>query len=194
MRAIATGAEITSRLFRRALLHAFVMMIALLSVSLTAGHAAESGTPVAPAINGPYMRVYVPSKEVFPGPDSEHFRAGQSYADWVPNDHAILKGPDGRWHALGITHPEPPDFNPPHYGKGVHDAEWLLFHAVSPVGALREYLATGAWRDTKKVLVPAARPGEIKECHAPFYPAKRRALSHDLRAHPDSNGHLCRLV
>jgi len=122
----------------------------------------------SPKIAGPYVRVYIPGEDVFPGPDSPNFKAGQSYSEWVPNDHAILKGPEGRWHALGITHPKPPDYQPPRYGKGIHEAEWLLFHAVAPVGTLKQHLKTGAWRDQAKVLAPSARPGEIKECHAPF--------------------------
>jgi acetyl esterase/lipase len=124
--------------------------------------------PAPPRISGPYVHVYAPGADVFPGPDSENFRTGRSYAEWIPNDHAILKGTDGRWHALGITHPKPRDYDPPRYGKDVHEAEWLLFHAVSPKGKLKEHLQEGAWRDAKKVLAPAARPGEIKECHAPF--------------------------
>jgi beta-fructofuranosidase len=116
----------------------------------------------APRIGGPYVHVYAPGPDIFPGPDSEHFEAGRSYAEWVPNDHAILKGADGRWHALGITHPKPPAD-----AQGVHEAEWLLFHAVSPEGRLKEQLREGAWRDAPKVLAPADRPGEVRECYAP---------------------------
>jgi beta-fructofuranosidase len=122
----------------------------------------------SPKIAGNYVRVYMPGEDVFPGPDSPSFKAGQSYAEWVPNDHAILRGPDDRWHALGITHPKPPDYQPPRYGKNVHEAEWLLFHAVAPKGTLKHGLKTGAWRDQAKVLAPVARPDEIKACHAPF--------------------------
>lgn len=28
---------------------------------------------------------------------------------WYLNDHTFVEGPDGRWHAFGITHPEPAD-------------------------------------------------------------------------------------
>ena len=144
------------------------LITALLLAPLAALHTAEIRTAVAPAINVPYVRVYVPGEDIFPGPDSAHFRAGQSYKDWVPNDHAIIKGPDRRWHALGITHPKPPNYNPPQYGKGVHEAEWLLFHAVSPEGNFKKHLKNNSWRDSRKVLAPRDRPGEIKECHAPF--------------------------
>ena len=148
--------------------HTLTLLTALLLASLASLGAAEPRTCAAPKINGPYVRVYVPGEDIFPGPDSEHFRAGQPYKEWVPNDHAILKGSDRCWHALGITHPKPPNYDPPRYGKGVHEAEWLLFHAVSPEGKLTEHLQEGSWRDEKKVLAPAARPGEIRECHAPF--------------------------
>lgn len=148
--------------------HNLPILTALLLVLLPA-QAADLPKTAAPKISGPYVRVYVPGEDVFPGPDSPHFRAGQSYAEWVPNDHAILKGPDGRWHALGITHPKPPNFDPPRYdAKSIHEAEWLLFHAVAPEGRFKEHLKDGAWRDAKKVLSPAERPGEIMACHAPF--------------------------
>jgi beta-fructofuranosidase len=126
-------------------------------------HGTVMGATAVPRINGPYVRVYIPGEDVFPGPDSENFKTGQSYKEWVPNDHAILKGPDGCWHALGITHPKP-------FGnsKNVHEAEWLLFHAIAPKGKLKAQMKEGTWRDAKKVLAPAARPGEIKECYAPF--------------------------
>jgi hypothetical protein len=41
---------------------------------------------------------------------------------------------------LGITHPKPRDYDPPRYGKDMHEAEWLLFHAVSLKGRLKEHL------------------------------------------------------
>jgi len=132
-------------------------------------HSEDGRRYATPRINGPYVRVYIPGEDIFPGPDSEHFQASRSYKEWVPNDFAILKGPDDRWHAIGITHPKPPGFDPPAYNpRTVHEAEWLLFHAVSPRGNLKEHLKEGAWRDAKKVLPPGHRPGEIRECHAPF--------------------------
>ncbi|PYI56609.1 hypothetical protein DLM86_06480 [Paenibacillus flagellatus] len=99
---------------------------------------------------------------MFPGPDSESFRAGRYYDRWVPNDHMILKGKDGRWHAFGITHPEPPA------DAYIHEGEWMSFHAVSPPGTLREHLRHGAWQDCPKLLPPSERPSEEKEFYAPF--------------------------
>jgi len=115
-----------------------------------------------PRLVDPFVTVYRPQPDVFPGPDSESFVAGQRYEDWVPNDHTIVKGPDGRWHAFGITHPAPPA------GAGVHEAEWMAFHAAAGPGALGENLRDGAWEDLPKVLAPASRPDERKELYAPF--------------------------
>jgi len=116
----------------------------------------------SPYLKGGYTRVYCPGPDVFPGPDSPSFRVGESCRDWVPNDHTVLKGRDGRWHAFGITHPQPPP------GANVHEAEWLSFHAASPVGNLKDHLREGAWEDLPKILPPEERPGEIRENHAPF--------------------------
>ncbi len=113
-------------------------------------------------IPGPYVHVYQPQPDVFPGPDSESFRAGERYSDWVPNDHCVVKGPDGRWHAFGITHPAPPA------GAAIHEGEWLSFHAAAPPGPLAANLQEGTWEDLPKVLPPGDRPGEKLQNHAPF--------------------------
>lgn len=115
----------------------------------------------APRVGGEYVPVYRPAGDHFPGPDSPSFRSGQWYDDWVPNDHCVLKGPDGRWHAFGITHPAVE-------GCAIHEGEWLSFHAVAPPGRLREVLRDGAWKDAPKVLPPSERPGERLENHVPF--------------------------
>ena len=147
----------------------FGLLAALAAPALPAApeSASVSGAAV-PKIAGPYVHVYAPGAGVFPGPDSEHFKTGQSYAEWVPNDHAILKGADGRWHALGITHPKPPDDQAFQTGNGVHEAEWLLFHAIAPPGRLKVHLQQGDWLDAGKVLAPGDRPGEVKPIYAPF--------------------------
>ena len=111
---------------------------------------------------GPYVTVYRPKPDVFPGPDTVSFRAGGIYERWVPNDHAIIKGRDGRWHAIGITHPKPPP-----EGR-IHEGEFLSFHAASPVGTLRDVASDDGWFDLPKVLPPADRPGEKNENHAPY--------------------------
>lgn len=122
-----------------------------------------------PRISGEYTNVYTPKPDVFPGPDSLCFKAGELYNEWIPNDFTVIKGPDNRWHALGITHPAPPDYKPPfEYNLAtIHDGEWLLFHAVSEEGTLKENLRDHSWKDCAKVLYPAQRPGEIYEIYAP---------------------------
>jgi beta-fructofuranosidase len=127
--------------------------------------------PATPRIAGPYVNIYRPGGDIFPGPDSEHFRAGQWYGDWVPNDHTFALGPDSRWHVFGITHPAPPS------EAYVHEAEWLAFHAIAPPGPLADSLRDGAWDDQPKVLPPGDRPGELPEFYAPFI-AERAGVYH----------------
>ena len=113
-----------------------------------------------PRIEGPYIHIYKPVGDVFPGPDVAGLRAGQYYPEWVPNDHGFVKGSDGCWHAFGITHPRTTL-------DQVHAGENLSFHAVAPEGNLENTLHEGAWKDRPKVLPPAQRPGEISANHAP---------------------------
>ncbi len=114
-----------------------------------------------PRIAGKYVTVYRPAPDRFAGPDTHELKAGQLYRDWVPNDHAIIKGSDQRWHAIGITHPLT---TPTH----VHDGEYQSFHAVAPAGPLRDVMRDGVWSDHPKILPPTQRPGEILENHAPY--------------------------
>lgn len=158
---------------RMTLLNRFIRCPALIKVAVAACALAVHVFPLAPAaaapallvprVVGEWVHVYQPAGDVFPGPDSPRFKAGRHYAAWQVNDHTILKGPDGRWHAIGITHPAVAAGEP-----NPHEAEWLAFHAVSPVGALKRTLAPGAWRDQPKLLPPAERPGEGREHHSPF--------------------------
>ncbi len=113
-----------------------------------------------PRLAGPWVNVYQPQPAVYPGPDAPTFRAGQCYERWVPNDFTMIAGPDGRWHALGITHPDG--------GANVHEAEWLAFHAAAPVGPFAAHLREGAWEQLPHVLPPGERPGERPELWAPF--------------------------
>jgi beta-fructofuranosidase len=113
-----------------------------------------------PEIAGEYVTVYRPDGDRFPGPSTPELTAGEFYAEWVPNDHAIIKGPDNCWHAFGITHPLTSTEN-------VHEGEFQSFHAIAPPGPLSEVMREGVWRDRPKVLPPSQRPGEILENHAP---------------------------
>jgi beta-fructofuranosidase len=115
---------------------------------------------LTPTLAGPWINVYQPQPAVYPGPDSPSFRAGQRYERWVPNDFTVIKGPDGRWHALGITHPEG--------GVAVHEAEWLAFNAAAPEGPLAAQLVVGVWEQLPHVLPPAERPDERYELYAPY--------------------------
>ena len=119
--------------------------------------------PPVPIIVGDWVHVYRPAADIFPGPDSPRFNTGERYPDWQVNDHAIIKGPDGRWHAFGITHPAVAKGEP-----NPHEAEWFLFHAAAPVGPLKQHWVAGRWLDQPKILSPAERRKEIREIHSPF--------------------------
>jgi len=139
-----------------------------------------------PRIDGPYVHVYKPAGDIFPGPDVANLKSGQYYDEWVPNDHCFVRSDEGRWHAFGITHPRTPL-------DQVHAGENLSFHALAPKGSLADGLREGSWKDLPKVLPPSERPGEIEANHAPYIVRKnglyhmiygpaplRYAISHDL--------------
>lgn len=123
--------------------------------------AADAGRAQVPVIAGAYTQIYAPRGDVFPGPDTQDLKAGTYYASWQPNDHCFVKGPDGRWHAFGITHPESQP------GQRRHQGEYVLFHGVSPHDTFEGSLTPQSWSDTPKVLTPSQRPGESPNCHAP---------------------------
>lgn len=108
-----------------------------------------------PEIVSDFIPIYIPQGDVFPGPDSKTLKAGQWYANWVPNDHSIICGPDGFWHGFGCTDP-------------ANEAYWLSFHISSPARTLRESLKPASWKEHPKILTPAERPGERREVYAPF--------------------------
>ena len=125
-----------------------------------------------PYIAGDYVNVYAPEPDVFQGPDSCHFGAGQRYERWVPNDFTVLW--DGAyWHLIGITHPCPDWFadsesRPPEGGADVHEAEWQLFHAISQGRTLRDSLIPGGFVQVEQVLPASQRPGERPDIWAPI--------------------------
>ncbi len=110
-----------------------------------------------PVIRRFFEPIYLPGPARFAGPDGPTLRAGEIYADWTPNDHTLVKGPDSRWHMFGITGPESPI---------LHEAEWQGFHAVSPGATLADSFSP--WQEQPQVLTPAERPGERREFWAPF--------------------------
>jgi arabinan endo-1,5-alpha-L-arabinosidase len=71
-----------------------------------------------PYVDGSFARVFRP--------------AGTRYL----NDHTLARGPDGRWHLYGITHPS----------TGMPQAERSLLHATAPALA-------GPWREEPDVLM-----------------------------------------
>lgn len=110
-----------------------------------------------------YTWVYQPKGDYFYGPDTTLFKTGQWYNEWVPNDHAVIKGNDGKWHIIGITHP----YVPPHE-KEIHQGEFASFHAVSKAGLFKETLKINHYDDQAKILPPSKRPGEPANNHAPY--------------------------
>ena len=131
----------------------------------------EAGEPRVPAktVSVPrqahrFTWVYRPAGDAFYGPDTKHLQEGQWYDQWVPNDHAFVKGPQGRWHIIGITHPRV-ESDP--LSEGIHEGEFASFHAVSSATDFRDTLETHHYADLPKVLPPRERPGEPLENHAP---------------------------
>jgi beta-fructofuranosidase len=117
-----------------------------------------------PVQNNTFVNVYQPKGDYFFGPDSKYLKEGKWYDKWVVNDHAILKGGDGRWHIIGITHPE--ILTKP-LNKGIHHGEWASFHALSYTTDFKSTLEENHYDDLSKILTPKDRPGEILPNHAP---------------------------
>ena len=66
--------------------------------------------PLVPVIASDLVPIYIPGAGAFPGPDSPHLKAGAWYEQWIANDHTVVRGPDGRWHAFGIIGAETESF------------------------------------------------------------------------------------
>jgi len=103
--------------------------------------------PAKPEIVGDYVLIYKPQPDVYTGKDTKHYKAGQTYTNWQPNDHTFIKGPDNRWHCFGITRPNDVA------GDGVHEGEGLCFHAVAPPGELQHALHPKSWMDRPKLSI-----------------------------------------
>jgi len=141
---------------------AVAMWAVSMGVVATCGGAEQTRSKASvPVIAGDYIHIYAPQGDVFSGPDTQDLKAGNFYASWQPNDHCFVKGPDGRWHAFGITHPESQP------GQRRHQGEYVLFHAESPADTFEGSLSPQSWADKPKVLAPAQRPGENINGHAP---------------------------
>lgn len=123
---------------------------------------------LVPVIDGPYRLIYNPSGDVYGGIETEHFKNGEYYENWIVNDFCFLQAHNGIWHSFGITHPSPPGFADAFDFdlSNVHEAENQLFHAVFS-GSLRELYENGKMVDQEKLLYPQERPGQRPECWAP---------------------------
>jgi len=66
----------------------------------------SSTRPAIPQIVGDYVLIYKPQPDIYTGKDTKHYKAGQTYTNWQPNDHTFLKGPDNCWHCFGIARPK----------------------------------------------------------------------------------------
>lgn len=116
----------------------------------------------------PYRLIYKPAPSVYLGPDTDSFKTGECYSDWIANDFTLIKDHSGCWHSFGITHPRPPCFiDEFHCDGNGHEAEFQLFHATWP-GTLADLLQHGQMQEQEKILYPQQRPAEEpKECWAP---------------------------
>lgn len=112
-----------------------------------------------PTVVSGFVAIYVPGEDSFPGPDSENVKSGELCKRWIANDHTLVKGGDGRWHAFGIVGPE---------SRMLHEGTWMAFHAIGPSLPLREVIASRLWEEHPKVLPPAERLNERRELWAPF--------------------------
>jgi len=88
--------------------------------------------PAIPEIVGEYVLIYKPQPDVYTGRDTKNYRAGQRYANWQPNDHTFIKGPDNRWHCFRITRSNDV------IDEGVHEGEGLFLPEATPNGAPQE--------------------------------------------------------
>ena len=92
----------------------------------------EAPDPAMPFVVGPFTRIFNQGVD----------RRGRT---WHVNDHCFVKGPDGRWHMIGITHPDPPD----HVTRGGY-----LAHATA------EGLLAAPWAKHSFALRPNRQRGE----------------------------------
>ncbi len=44
-----------------------------------------------PEIDGEYVHIYKPKGDVYNGVDTESFKKGAYYEEWIPNDFSVLK-------------------------------------------------------------------------------------------------------
>ena len=120
-----------------------------------------------PAFDGDYVRIYTPKPDVYRGVDTEHFKSGEYYSEWITNDFSVLR--DGKtWHIVGITHPKVPGFvSSFEYEGDIHEAEFQLFYANAAADSFASLYRPDSFCDVKKILYPHERPEEGREIWAP---------------------------
>lgn len=119
-----------------------------------------------PRIDGGYVRIYEPGPDTYLGPDTESFRHGARYSEWIANDFSVMRD-GGKWILTGITHPRPKGFVSAYeHGPDTHEAEYQLFRAEAE-GTFASLMRPGSFTDCEKILWPCQRPDEKPECHAP---------------------------
>ena len=117
----------------------------------------EKNFPV-PVIGSPYRRIFLPGAATYFGRPHPDLNYGETYSEWVPNDHCFIFDRKGFCHIFGITHPLTSC-------QHIHDGEEQLFHAMAPREVL---LSEGEFTDCGNLLPPEERPGEPPEIHSPF--------------------------
>ena len=121
-----------------------------------------------PRVVGDFVKIYSPEKDIYNGIDTNSFKNGCEYDEWITNDFSPLKIGD-TWHIVGITHPRPKsyidDYN--YSPLDIHEAEYQLFHCKATGKTFGELLYKNSFSDCQKILYPSERPGETPEIWAP---------------------------
>ena len=120
-----------------------------------------------PEILGKYINIYSPKEDIYEGEDTNSFKKGQIYKEWITNDFSVIKE-ENEWHMVGITHPRPKGFvDDFEFGEDVHEAEYQLFHCVAKGDSFGDVFYKNSFNDSKKILYPHERAGEKPEIWAP---------------------------
>lgn len=120
-----------------------------------------------PVIDGEYRNIFAPEPAVYRGPNTQNFRNGEKYEQWILNDFTVIRDDNGMLHGIGITHPKPPEFVDAFTPcPNMHEAENQLFHATFN-GSLDELYRSGRMKEQQNIMNPLDRPDEQAECWAP---------------------------
>jgi hypothetical protein len=121
-----------------------------------------------PVVVSDFVKIYTPSADIYNGVDTNNFKHGIKYTEWITNDFSPLLIGD-TWHIVGITHPRPKslvdDYN--YSPDDVHEAEYQLFHCTASGKRFGDIFYENSFTDREKILYPQSRPGEANEIWAP---------------------------